>query len=67
MYPIGAPKLGHHGYDADHVDEMNAIMLAFGPDFRVGYEAEPIRQVDHYSKLLAACAAIHSPLSTAVF
>lgn len=51
MYPGGEPQEqeGHHGYDPDHVDEMNAIFYAFGPDFRDGYEAEPMRQVDHYN------------------
>jgi len=52
VYP-GEPQdqQGYNGYDPDDVDEMNTIMYAFGPDFRADFEAEPIRQVDHYNLL----------------
>ncbi|KAI1280462.1 Glycerophosphocholine cholinephosphodiesterase ENPP6 [Halotydeus destructor] len=43
--------LGYHGYDAEHVSEMNSIMYGIGPDFRKNYTADAFRQVDHYNLL----------------
>ncbi|CAG2118376.1 unnamed protein product, partial [Medioppia subpectinata] len=43
------PKGGGHGFDADYVDEMRAIMYGFGPSFRRNYVSEPLEMVDHYN------------------
>ena len=40
---------GGHGFDPDHVEEMRAIMYAFGPNLRRNYTSEPLAQVDHYN------------------
>ena len=51
VFPEASSNLaqGHFGYDPDHVEEMNAIFYAFGPDFRQGYASDSIRQVDFYN------------------
>lgn len=46
------PK-GSHGYDPDYVDEMSAIMYAYGPDIRDGQVIEQMDQVDHYNLFCA--------------
>ncbi|XP_028657958.1 glycerophosphocholine cholinephosphodiesterase ENPP6 isoform X1 [Erpetoichthys calabaricus] len=39
---------GWHGYDNEFID-MRGIFLAYGPDFKQGYKAGPIRSVDVYN------------------
>lgn len=39
---------GGHGYDAAFVEEMDAIMYAYGPDIKAGQVIEEMDMVDHY-------------------
>ncbi|XP_076035320.1 venom phosphodiesterase-like [Oratosquilla oratoria] len=47
-YSSNSADEGEHGYD-NYAKEMNAVFLAYGPDFKDGFEVEPFQNIELYN------------------